>query len=67
MAKGYGESDPKTVDKKLAEQYTFLKEGIVLNDAFINSLTDVDLQEIAHQINRRTDFRVLTTNYKAKK
>jgi peptidoglycan-associated lipoprotein len=66
-AKGYGKTVPKVVDKKLAEQYTFLKEGITLTEAFINALKDSDLQEIAHQINRRTEFKVLTTDYKPKK
>jgi peptidoglycan-associated lipoprotein len=67
QAKGYGETVPKVVDKKLAEQYTFLKEGITLTDSYINSLKDSDLQEIAYQINRRTEFRVLSTDYKPKK
>jgi peptidoglycan-associated lipoprotein len=67
QAKGYGESEPKTVDKKIADQYTYLKEGTVLTEIFINSLTDADLQEIAHQINRRTEFKVLSTDYKPHK
>jgi peptidoglycan-associated lipoprotein len=66
-AKGYGESTPKTVDQKISEQYTFLKENTILTEVFINSLTDTDLQEIAHQINRRTEFKVLRTDYKPKK
>jgi peptidoglycan-associated lipoprotein len=65
-AKGYGESTPKSVDKKIAEQNTFLKEGTVLTEEFINSLTDADLQEVAHQVNRRTEFKVLKTDYKVK-
>jgi peptidoglycan-associated lipoprotein len=67
QAKGYGESEPKIVDKKLSEQYSFLKEGTTLTETFINALTDADLQEIAHQINRRTEFKVLSTDYKPKK
>lgn len=66
-AKGYGESEPKTVDVKLVQQYPFLKEGSVLTEDFINKLPDPDLQEAAHQINRRTDFRVLRTDYTPKK
>lgn len=66
VAKGYGKTTPKVVDEKLAEQYTFLKVGTVLSESFINSLTDVDLQEIANQINRRTEFQVLRTDYKPK-
>ena len=66
IAKGYGESEPKTVDAKLAQQYPFLKDGVVLSEEYITKLPDLDLQEIAHQINRRTDFRVLRTDYTAK-
>lgn len=67
VAKGYGKTVPKVVDKKMAEQYTFLKEGAVLNEAYVNGLNDADLQQIANQINRRTEFRVLSTDYKPKK
>ena len=67
QAKGYGKTVPKVVDKKLADQYTFLKEGITLSEEFINSLKDSDLQEICHQINRRTEFKVLSSDYKPKK
>lgn len=61
-AKGYGETRPKTVTKKQAFQYSFLKEGTVLTEAYIKSLP-AELQETAHQINRRTEFQVLSTNY----
>ncbi len=63
IAKGYGESQPKVVDKKLAQQYPFLKEGTVLDDNFINSLQDENQKEICHQINRRTEFKVLRTDF----
>ncbi|HQK37361.1 MAG TPA: OmpA family protein [Bacteroidales bacterium] len=62
-ARGYGESQPKTVDKKLAAEYPFLKEGQVLTEAFINSLPSDEQKEICHQINRRTEFKVLRTDY----
>jgi outer membrane protein OmpA-like peptidoglycan-associated protein len=62
-AKGYGESRPKTVPKKLTEKYPFLKENDVLTEQFINALTD-EQQEICHQLNRRTEFQVLRTTYK---
>ncbi len=63
-AKGYGESQPKVVDEKLAAQYSFLRNGVTLTEDYINSLPTKDDQEIAHQINRRTEFRVLRTDYK---
>lgn len=61
-AKGYGESVPKTINKKMAKQFDFLKEGDVLTEEFILALPP-EQQEIADQINRRTEFKVLRTNY----
>lgn len=61
-AKGYGESIPKTINKKMAKQFDFLKEGDVLTEEFILALPP-EQQEIADQINRRTEFKVLRTNY----
>lgn len=56
-AKGYGESMPVTVSKKLNKLYPQFAEGVVLNEEFITTLSEEDV-EIANQINRRTEFRV---------
>ena len=61
-AKGYGKSVPKVINKKMAKNYDFLNEGDVLTEEFILTLTP-EQQEIADQINRRTEFKVLRTNY----
>jgi outer membrane protein OmpA-like peptidoglycan-associated protein len=61
---GYGEDKPKVVSKKMTEKYTFLKEGDVLSEEFINAIDNEEQREICHQINRRTEFRVLRTTYK---
>ena len=63
-AKGYGESSPKTILKKVTEKYPFLKENDVLTEQFINAIQSEEEQEICHQLNRRTEFRVLRTTYK---
>jgi peptidoglycan-associated lipoprotein len=63
QARGYGESQPKVVDDKVIAQYDFLEEDEVLTESFINQLESPELQERAHQVNRRTEFRVLTTDY----
>jgi peptidoglycan-associated lipoprotein len=63
QARGYGESQPKVVDEKVIAQYDFLELGDVLTEAFINQLGSPELQEKAHQVNRRTEFRVLSTEY----
>jgi len=62
-AKGYGESQPKEVDAKTAKLYPFLKEGDILTEKFITSLPTEQDQEIANQINRRTEMQVLRTDY----
>jgi len=62
VAKGYGETWPKTVTKKIAQKYDFLKKGDELTRGFISTLTP-DQQEIAKAINRRTEFRVLSTDF----
>lgn len=64
VAKGYGESMPKKVDKRDHEAYPFLPEGQELTETYIMTITDTDLQEVAHFLNRRTEFKVLTTDYK---
>ncbi|MBE9467195.1 MAG: OmpA family protein [Bacteroidetes bacterium] len=62
-SKGYGESMPKTIDKKEARKYSFLEEGDILNEFFINQLPNNEQKEICHQINRRTDFGVTGRDY----
>ena len=59
---GYGKEKPKTIRRKLTERLTWLKEGDVLTEEFISHL-DKDKQEIANQLNRRTEFIVLRTTY----
>lgn len=62
QAKGYGESQPKIVDDKIKALYKFLKLEDVLTEDYIN-LLQIEQQVHAHQINRRTEFRVLSTDY----
>jgi peptidoglycan-associated lipoprotein len=64
VPKGYGESQPKTVDKKDHAAYSFLPVGTKLTEDFINSLGDDDRMEMAHFLNRRTEFKVLRSDYK---
>jgi len=67
FARGYGKSTPKVIDDELAEQYQFLRLGATLTEQYINSLANDEQREIAHQINRRTEFKVLSTNYEPQK
>jgi peptidoglycan-associated lipoprotein len=65
--KGYGESTPKIVDTAIGSLNPFLKPGTQLTEQYINTLANDEQKEIAHQINRRTEFRVLRTDYEAPK
>ena len=59
---GYGESRPKTITKRLAKEYPQFPEGTVLDEKYIETLPEID-QEAADQINRRTEFQVLSIDY----
>lgn len=62
-AKGYGETSPKVVDDEIMKDAPFLRLGTTLSELYINSLASDEQKEIAHQINRRTEFKVLRTDY----
>jgi len=62
-AQGYGMSKPTKVTASMVEHYPFLKEGDVLDEKYIESLS-LQRQEICDQINRRCEFKVLKTTYK---
>ena len=64
QSQGYGESRPKTITKKLARLYPEFKEGDVLTPEFIEALEDEKQREDADQINRRTEFQVLSIDYR---
>ena len=52
VAKGMGEDEPLV-----------LPDGTVLDEKYIKSLKTKEEQEAAHQLNRRTDFKVIRTDY----
>ena len=62
-AKGYGERVPRTIQKDMMiKGYTF-KAGTRLTEDFINKLPNTEVKEAAHQMNRRTEFRILSKDY----
>ncbi|MFT3993161.1 MAG: OmpA family protein [Dysgonomonas sp.] len=61
-AVGKGKAEPKVVTKAVIKKYDFLKEGEVLTEEFIKSLPE-EQQDAADQINRRTEFKVLSVTY----
>jgi peptidoglycan-associated lipoprotein len=70
VAKGKGESEPRIIkdgDRLTNEIFAEFPVGTTLDEAFINAITDKDASERAHQLNRRTTFRILRTDYVPKK
>lgn len=66
--KGYGESVPKVITRKMKETYdkaelhTYINEGDTLTEAYILK-RDNEEQEFLNSLNRRTEFKVLRTTY----
>lgn len=60
--KGYGKQKPRTINRRTAEQYPWLKDGTVLTEGFINALPD-DRKQICNQLNRRTEFTVTGSTF----
>jgi len=58
-AHGYGQRQPRVLDRDMGSFH----KGDSLSDDFIASLKKTPLKEEAHQLNRRTEFRVLRANY----
>lgn len=61
--RGYGKHIPKIITKRLHRLYPQFAEGDTLTEAYIQQL-DKPNQAVADQINRRTEFLVLTTDFK---
>jgi len=63
VAKGYGERVPRELEQAVTVNgYTFEK-GALLDENFINALQSNEIKELAHQLNRRTEFRVLSKDF----
>jgi peptidoglycan-associated lipoprotein len=58
-AKGYGETQSQTVSEKMASEHLFMKQGDVLTTIYIDKLKTEEEKEIAHALNRRTEFKIV--------
>ena len=61
-AKGYGETRPVVVTRRIHKEYDFLPEDSTLTETYILTLPD-EQQEVCNALNRRTEFKVLRTTY----
>ncbi|MDZ7741508.1 MAG: OmpA family protein [Bacteroidota bacterium] len=62
-AKGYGERVPRELKKDVTRDGFTFEKGTVITEDFINSLDSEEEKEAAHQLNRRTEFRVLRKDF----
>lgn len=58
-AKGYGENVPRELKSAKGP----FEKGTVVTDDFINGLETTELKEQAHQLNRRTEFRIIRDDF----
>lgn len=63
---GHGKNRPKTVTKRVLRQFPQFKEGDVLTEEYILALPEEADREAADQINRRTEFNILSIDYRMK-
>ena len=61
-AKGYGERVPRTLHKYYKYNSFVIPSGTKLTEEYINKLPK-EVQEYAHQLNRRTEFKVISKDY----
>lgn len=64
VATGYGKRVPRTITKDLVRDGFTFRAGTVLTEAYINALPSERHRDVAHQLNRRTEFRVLRDDYR---
>lgn len=64
VPKGYGERKPRVLSTSITKDgYTF-PSGTVLTEEFILSIKDLKQREAAYLLNRRTEFSVISKNFK---
>lgn len=63
VAKGYGERVPRRLEKDIVRDGFLFKAGTVLTEAYIDTLKTTPHKEAAHQLNRRTEFKVVSKDF----
>lgn len=63
VAQGYGERKPRKLQKRIVRDDIEFEKGTVLTESYIDSLNSEQAREIAMQLNRRIDFRVLRKDF----
>jgi len=64
VAQGYGKRIPRVIETDMVRDGFSFPAGTVLNEAYIGSLESEEHRDVAHQMNRRTEFKVTGFDYK---
>lgn len=67
VPKGYGEKQPRTLRETVTVDSVTFEKGTTLTESFIDSLPSEKEKEMAHQLNRRTEFSVIRKDFQSKK
>lgn len=63
VARGYGKRVPREIENTIEREGFTFEAGTVLNEEYINALPSEEHRDAAHQLNRRTEFRVISDDY----
>ena len=63
IAKGYGERVPFKIHKETEREGYVFEEGAVLTEEYIAALPSQEVKEAAHQMNRRSEFSILSKDF----
>ena len=63
VAVGYGKRVPRTIERTIVRDGFRFEAGVVLTENYINSLPTERHRDVAHQLNRRTEFRVIGEDF----
>jgi peptidoglycan-associated lipoprotein len=67
VAKGYGERQPRELKKNINKNGINFRLGTKLTEEYVNGLRTNAEKEAAHELNRRTEFRILNKDFEQKK
>lgn len=64
VAKGCGKGSPRKMDYDFKSGDLFIQKGTILDENYVSSLDKPEWREMAFQLNRRTEFSVISTSFR---
>ena len=63
-ARGYGKKNPRTMTAEFRSGGLLIPKGTILDESYVASLKKTEWQEVVHQLNRRTEFSVISSSFR---